>query len=106
MEAWRVVRMAASHGRVFCPHNWGDGSCTLANAALVAASPNALMLEQFETWDPLRTEIFTDPLVVVDGYMDLPDRPGFGMELAPDLEKRFPYKPGGYSARPNPVICG
>ena len=106
MEAWRVVRMAASHGRPFCPHNWGDGSCTLANAALVAASPNALMLEQFETWDPLRTEIFTDPLVVVDGYMDLPDRPGFGMELAPDLEKRFPYKPGGYSARPNPVICG
>ena len=59
MEAWRVVRMAASHGRPFCPHNWGDGSCTLANAALVAASPNALMLEQFETWDPLRTEIFT-----------------------------------------------
>ncbi len=97
MEAWRVVRMAASHGRPFCPHNWGDGSCTLANAALVAASPNALMLEQFETWDPLRTEIFTDPLVVVDGYMDLPARPGFGMELAPDLERfaRSYNKSGG-----------
>lgn len=106
LESLDVVRTAASYDKVFCPHNWGDGSCTLANAALVAASPNALMLEQFETYDPLRTEIFKDPLVVVDGYMDLPNRPGFGMELSPDLERRFPYKPGGYSSRPNPVICG
>ena len=105
LEFWHIVRMAAIAGKVFCPHNWGDGSCTMANAALVAAHPNALMLEQFETFDPLRTEIFVDPLVVVDGYMDLPDRPGFGMELADDLEKRFPYIPGGYSSRPNPVIC-
>ena len=106
LEAWRIVRMAALRGKPFCPHNWGDGSCTLANAALVAASPNALMLEQFETFDPLRTEIFKEPPVVVDGYMELPRKPGFGVELAPDLEKRFPYLPGGYSARPNPVICG
>ena len=106
LEAREVVRMAALGGRTFCPHNWGDGSCTLANAALVASSPNALMLEQFETFDPLRTELFTEPLVVVDGYMDLPAKPGFGVELAPDLERRFPYLPGGYSARPNPVISG
>lgn len=106
LEAWQIVRMAALGGKPFCPHNWGDGSCTLANAALVAASPNALMLEQFETFDPLRTEIFKDPLVVVDGYMDLPRKPGFGVELAADLEAKFPYLPGGYSARPNPVICG
>ena len=106
LEAWEVVRMAGLRDKPFCPHNWGDGSCTLANAALVAGNPNALMLEQFETYDPLRTEIFTEPLVVVDGYLDLPNRPGFGMELAPDLERRFPYLPGGYSARPNPVICG
>ena len=106
LEAWCVVRMAALCGKPFCPHNWGDGSCTLANAALVAASSNALMLEQFETFDPLRTEIFKDPLVVVDGYMDLPNKPGFGAELADNLEKRFPYLPGGYSARANSVICG
>ena len=106
LEAWQLVRMAGLRGKPFCPHNWGDGSCTLANAALVAGNPNALMLEQFETFDPLRTEIFKDPLVVVDGYMDLPKKPGFGVELAPNLEQKFPYLPGGYSDRPNPVICG
>ncbi|AWT59484.1 MAG: D-galactarolactone cycloisomerase [Candidatus Moanabacter tarae] len=106
LEAWRVVRMAALKGKPFCPHNWGDGSCTLANAALVAASPNALMLERFETFDPLRTEIFKEPLDVVNGYMDLPKKPGFGVELAEHLEERFPYLPGGYSDRPNPIICG
>jgi L-alanine-DL-glutamate epimerase-like enolase superfamily enzyme len=106
LEAWQLVRMAGLRGKPFCPHNWGDGSCTLANAALVAGNPNALMLEQFETFDPLRTEIFKDPPAVVDGYMDLPKKPGFGVELAPNLEQKFPYLPGGYSDRPNPVICG
>ena len=36
-----------------------------------------------------------------NGYIDLPDKPGFGMELAPDLEKKFPYIPG-YYRKPNP----
>ena len=54
------------------------------------------MMEINQTYNPLRTEIFKEPLVVVDGYMDVPDKPGFGMELAPDLEKKFPHIPGGY----------
>jgi hypothetical protein len=35
--------------------------------------------------------------------MELPAKPGFGMELAPDLEKKFPFIPGHYY-RPNPRL--
>lgn len=103
-EAWRTVRMAHLAGVPFCPHTWEGGPALIENAHLVAASPNALMQEVFETWDPLKTEVFKEPVAVVDGYMALPDRPGFGVELAPDLEKRFPYIPGRFT-RPNPIMA-
>ena len=102
-EAWRTVRMAHLAGVPFCPHTWEGGLALLMNAHLVAGSPNALMQEVFETYDPLKTEIFKDPIPVVDGYMTLPDKPGFGVELIPDIEKRFPYIPGHF-IRPNPVM--
>jgi len=36
--------------------------------------------------------------------MELPDKPGFGMELVADVEKRFPYVEGGYT-KPNPRVA-
>jgi galactonate dehydratase len=75
----------------------------MANAALVAAIPNRLMLELNQTFNPLKEEVFKDPLVVKKGYMDLPDKPGFGVELAANLANKFPYAPGPYM-KPNPDL--
>ena len=52
------------------------------------------------------TEVFVEPLVVVDGYIDLPDNPGFDMELTPELGKRFPFVSGPAMSfrRMNPVM--
>jgi len=105
-ESWYVARMAHLQGKYCIPHNWHGGLTTMANAHFTAAIPNRLMCELNQTVNPLTTEVFIDPLVAVDGYMDLPDKPGYGMELAPDLEKRFPYIPGprmGFR-KPNPEI--
>jgi L-alanine-DL-glutamate epimerase-like enolase superfamily enzyme len=49
-------------------------------------------------------EIFVNPPVVSRGYMELPDKPGYGMELAKDLEKRFPWVPGRFT-KPNPDLA-
>lgn len=102
-ENWFIARMAHARGKYHCPHNWHGGLTTIANAHLVASSPNRHMLELNQTFNPLKEEIFKDPLLVKKGYMDLPDRPGYGVELIPDVEKRFPWVPGSYS-RPNPVM--
>lgn len=102
-EAWHIARMAQVQGKICCPHNWHGGLTTMANAALVAAIPNRLMLELNQTFNPLKEEVFKEPLTVRRGYMDLPDRPGFGLELADGLEQKFPYRPGHYS-RPNPRL--
>jgi galactonate dehydratase len=61
------------------------------------------MLELNQTYNPFKEEIFKEPLVVKHGYMDLPNKPGFGVELIDDAEKKFPYLPGRFE-RPNPYL--
>jgi L-alanine-DL-glutamate epimerase-like enolase superfamily enzyme len=102
-EAWHIARVANLRKKYCCPHNWHGGLTTMANAALVAAIPNHLVLELNQSYNPLKEEIFKEPLVVKKGYMDLPNKPGFGVEVIEDVAKKFPYLPGSY-ARPNPDL--
>jgi L-alanine-DL-glutamate epimerase-like enolase superfamily enzyme len=102
-EAWHIAKMAALRTKYCCPHNWHGGLTTMANAALVAAIPNHLVLELNQTYNPLKEELFKDPLVVRKGYMDLYEKPGFGVELKPGVAQKFPYIEGRYD-RPNPDL--
>jgi L-alanine-DL-glutamate epimerase-like enolase superfamily enzyme len=102
-EAWHIARIAALKGKLCCPHNWHGGLTTMANAALVAAIPNCLMLELNQTFNPLKEEVFKEPLVVKKGYIDLLRKPGFGVEVIPNLAQKFPYLPGAYW-KPNPDL--
>jgi L-alanine-DL-glutamate epimerase-like enolase superfamily enzyme len=99
-EAWHIARLAHLKGKYCCPHNWHGGLTTMSNAHLVAAIPNHLLLELNQTYNPFKEELFKDPLVVRKGYLDLPNKPGYGVELIPGIEKKFPYLPGSYN-RPN-----
>jgi galactonate dehydratase len=87
-----------------CPHNWHGGLSTMANAALVAAIPNRLLLELNQTYSPFKEELFEDPLVVRNGYLDLQRRLGFGMKVKTGVAAKFPYIPGNYW-KPNPKLA-
>jgi len=102
-EAWHIAHVGNLRKKYCCPHNWHGGLTTMANAALVAAIPNRLVLELNQTYNPFKEEIFKEPLLVKKGYMDLPSKPGFGVEVKEDVVKEFPYLPGSYS-RPNPEL--
>ncbi len=102
-EGWHIAHTASLYGRLQCPHNWHGGLTTMANLHFVAGVPNGHMCELNQTYNPLKEEIFKEPLVVKNGYMDLPNKPGFGVEIVDDVAKKFPYAPGSY-LKPNPVI--
>lgn len=102
-EAWHVARMAHLRNKYCCPHDWHGGLTVMANAALVAAIPNHLVLEHNVTFSALREGVFQEPLLAKRGYIDVPDKPGFGVELIPDIEKKFPYLPGNFD-KPNPDL--
>jgi len=98
-EGMRIARRAHEFGVGMCPHNWHNGLMLMANAHLVAALPEPKVLEQCMIQGPLQWEILREKPVIQDGYLELPDTPGLGVDIADDLEERFPYIEGSYGVR-------
>jgi L-alanine-DL-glutamate epimerase-like enolase superfamily enzyme len=96
-EGMRIVRQAERFGVRVMPHNWHNGLMTMANAHFVAALPRPYMCELCMIQGPLQWAIVKDTPVIKDGALHLPDRPGLGVELADDLEARFPYISGSWA---------
>jgi L-alanine-DL-glutamate epimerase-like enolase superfamily enzyme len=95
-ETMRIAQVAHSYGADLCPHSWHNGLMAMAHAHLVAALPNPCVLELCMIQGPLQWGILKEPPVIEKGWLVLPDKPGFGVELAEDLEERFPYIEGAY----------
>ena len=98
-ESWYMTRMAGIRNKLFCPHNYQCGFTTMQNAHLAAGNPNLLLLEICECFDPLKEDVFKEPLLFKNGYIELSDKPGFGVEAAENLSTKFPYIPGHYQKR-------
>jgi L-alanine-DL-glutamate epimerase-like enolase superfamily enzyme len=98
-EAMKIARMAQRYGVDLCPHNWHNGLMTMANAHLVAALPNPHVLELCMIQGPLQWAILAEKPVIQDGWLELPEKPGLGVELAQGLEEHFPYIEGHYAVQ-------
>jgi L-alanine-DL-glutamate epimerase-like enolase superfamily enzyme len=104
-EAKRVAYMAELEGLLCCPHNWGNAIANAANLHLVASIPNHYLLEFQRTWHwscpAFRalegTEILKEPLEMRDGLIQVPRKPGLGIEVDEEALKKFPYKEGPYA---------
>jgi L-alanine-DL-glutamate epimerase-like enolase superfamily enzyme len=102
-EAWHMARMAHTRGKLLCPHNWQDGLVAIANAHLMAAVPNRFLLETNMTPNPLKEGLFKEKLAVKNGYLDIPNKPGLGVELKEGLEEQYPPLPGPWNI-PDPEM--
>jgi galactonate dehydratase len=100
-ENWYIARMAHTRGRLFTGHNWQDGLITIANAHLLASLPNRFLLEMNMTPNPLKEGLFKEKITVKNGYLDIPEKPGLGVELIEGLAEQYPYIPGPWN-KPDP----
>ena len=69
----KVASMAECWGLPVAPHAFAD-----LHAHLVAAIPNGLTVEYSPTMDA----ILEKPVTVQNGYIELPQTPGHGMQLS------------------------
>jgi L-alanine-DL-glutamate epimerase-like enolase superfamily enzyme len=93
----QIAAAADRYGVDLCPHNWHNGLMTMANAHAVAALPRPRALELCMIQGPLQWEVLREKPAIRHGWLDLPPNPGLGVELAQDLEQRFPFVEGGYA---------
>jgi L-alanine-DL-glutamate epimerase-like enolase superfamily enzyme len=93
----QIAEMAHRYGVDLCPHNWHNGLMTMANAHAVAALPNPKVLELCMIQGPLQWQILQATPVIKDGWLQVPDQPGLGVDIPAGLETRFPYIEGAYA---------
>jgi galactonate dehydratase len=93
-ELRKIAAMAESVYIKIAPHNPNGPVATMASVHLAAAIPNFLILEMAQ--QRLRAEVQRHGLTIKGGWAELPDRPGLGIELDPDVIAAHPYAPGDY----------
>ena len=78
----KLAAMAEGHGIMLAPHSGSLGPVAeFAALHLLAAIPNALMLERVEHDWPVRGDVVTPRLSQQDGFIRVPDTPGLGVEI-------------------------
>lgn len=93
-EFMAVARLLEERGRKIATHAWGAGASLMQNVHAGFAAPNTCILEIAPDYAGLHSELIDGGLVIRDGYVLPPDRPGLGVVLTEDTRRRYPFKPG------------
>jgi len=92
-ETRKVAALAQAYHLPVIPHVFSSAVASIANMHLIASLPNGGMLEFDQNPNPLRSELFEEPLTVDgDGRIRLPDRPGLGVTLNQDTLEKYAYR--------------
>ena len=92
-----IVALAHAHGVQVNPHVWASAVGQAASLQLIAAIPVAnhslfpkdILLEFDTSSHPFRNELTDYPLRQREGWVEIPQKPGLGIEVSKDVIKRF-----------------
>lgn len=87
----KIAAMAEAHHIMMAPHSGSLGPVAeYAALHLMAAIPNALILERIEDdWDGRARTVIPHP-VQKDGWLTVPDAPGLGVDIDEEFLAQFP----------------
>lgn len=80
-ECRRISDLAEIWNIPLVPHSWSTAINFVAALHLVASMRRALFVEYRTLRTPLMTELLKDPIRIEDGYVEVPEKPGLGIEL-------------------------
>jgi len=91
-EMRKIAALADAFRIEVLPHNPNSRVCTFASLHFCSATPNATLLEisgsERPVWDDL---FFGSAVTYKNGFAQLPDRPGLGIDLDEAVAARSPY---------------
>ncbi len=91
-EIRRIAEMAELYGVKVIPHGWKTGILAACGRHFQASCPAAPLFEFISPLvyeSPLRQDLVTPEPIVRDGFMDLPEGTGLGIELDPAAVERY-----------------
>ena len=91
-EAKKIASMAADNNIMMVPHAFKTGILVAASIHLIAAMSHVPFLEFSVTESAIRKELLVKPFVQKDGFVEVPTTPGLGIELNPEVIRKFGVK--------------
>lgn len=92
-ELLKIKAMASAKSRLVVPHGSSVYSYHFAITSDVTPFAEFLMMAaNADKVVPMFSPLLVHEPVPVDGYLDVPDTPGFGVEFNPDIERHRPFE--------------
>lgn len=91
-EMKKVAAMAEASYMTVAPHNPCGPIATAVNVHFAASTTNFLILEYHADDAPPRRDLVDEPMKLVDGYLELPDKPGLGIDLNIEALEQYPFR--------------
>jgi L-alanine-DL-glutamate epimerase-like enolase superfamily enzyme len=80
-EGQRIGAVASAFNLRLAPHLWSGAPAFAAGLALAASQTSGFILEYSLGANPLLHELIAEPFTVVDGALEIPERPGLGITV-------------------------
>jgi L-alanine-DL-glutamate epimerase-like enolase superfamily enzyme len=87
-EALRIEALASAHQLRFAPHLWGGALTFAAGLHVAAVASSGFILEYSLGANPMLHELALEDFPVVDGHVEIPERPGLGVTVDEDFVAR------------------
>ena len=93
LELKEIGAMAEPYFVAVSPHNYNSTTLGLAATIQVSATmPNFLITEYFLNLEDFGKDITVNPFEVNNGYIELPETPGLGIEIDESSLAKYPYQ--------------
>lgn len=89
-ESIKIAAMASAWNIICVPHSFSSAIALVSNLHFSASIPNGMFQEFDRNYNPLREELLREPIIInKEGFIDLPDEPGLGVELNEAIVKKY-----------------
>lgn len=89
----KIATIAEANHILIAPHNFQGPVATAACVHLGIASPAFDVLEAVDEDRPPRSDMVDAPMATSDGWFQLPEKPGLGVEFDETAPAKHPYNP-------------
>ena len=84
----RIAAIASAFNLRLAPHLWSGAPAFAAGLAVAAAASSGFILEYSLGHNPMLHELVEENFPVVDGQVEIPDRPGLGITVNEEFIRR------------------
>ena len=93
LETRKIAAMAECSHLPLCPHNPSGPVANAATLQLAACTPNVAFLETMSSDVSWRREVADENLILRNGCLQMPEKPGLGVDLDEEAILRHAYQP-------------